>query len=367
MRTLIFTFLACFAIGIANAQTTFESKIEAVKNEIQKITAEAKAILKSEVEDINRRLENNEITEKEANELKREKAEASAEKLQARLSSLEDEIQSIIRTEVEDYDGDASSEYDQIEADIRKTVENVKTTVEEVKTTVDKMTTKKEISRKYRNERRTTTQFVFGFGLNNALLDGSLSSLDNNQLKVSNSRFYEWGFTWKTRLLTDSPLLNLKYGLSLTYNNLRPDDNLYFEKVGSQTILTEFPKTLKDEPYFRMVNWVIPVHLEFDFSKKIRKDETPIVKTQRGFRVGIGGYAGVNSRAKQILSYREDNQSVQVKTKGGYNTNSFIYGLSGYIGYKDFSIYTKYDLNTIFSDESVKMNNVSLGIRFDFN
>jgi hypothetical protein len=53
--------------------------------------------------------------------------------------------------------------------------------------------------------------------------------------------------------------------------------------------------------------------------------------------------------------------------KGDFNSSNFIYGLSAYIGYKETSLYVKYDLNPLFRDNAVKQNNVSLGVRFDFN
>lgn len=55
------------------------------------------------------------------------------------------------------------------------------------------------------------------------------------------------------------------------------------------------------------------------------------------------------------------------KQKGDYNVNNFIYGLSSYVGYKEISLYLKYDLNPIFKNNAIDENNISLGIRFDFN
>ncbi len=47
--------------------------------------------------------------------------------------------------------------------------------------------------------------------------------------------------------------------------------------------------------------------------------------------------------------------------------NDFIYGVSTYIGYKETSLYLKYDLNPMFKNNAIKQNNISLGVRFDFN
>ena len=47
-----------------------------------------------------------------------------------------------------------------------------------------------------------------------------------------------------------------------------------------------------------------------------------------------------------------------------FNTNNFVYGLSGYIGVGDFSVYAKYNLNTLFKNQDVDQRNVSLGLRW---
>ncbi|NJW55231.1 hypothetical protein HC175_20155, partial [Salinimicrobium sp. CDJ15-91] len=57
----------------------------------------------------------------------------------------------------------------------------------------------------------------------------------------------------------------------------------------------------------------------------------------------------------------------KLKLKGDYNTNEFIYGLSGYVGFGGTSLYVKYDLNPIFKDPNPELNNISVGLRFDAN
>ena len=354
MRTFIYILLGMLSWSSLEAQTGFETRIKAIKNEINAIKSEEKAQLQEEVEAINQRLESGDIAENEANILKERSAIACAGRIAARVEPLAEEIQSLIQDEIHHED-----EMESIKSDIDSALDDVKASVS--------IGGKKKKAKKFKNENQTTTQFVFAVGLNNILTDGKLSSMKDNGIKGSTSRFYEWGVTWKTRLIETSPLLNLKYGLSLTYNNLRPDDNTYYAKLGNQTQLAPFTKELSSEPYFRTTNLVVPVHLEFDFSKKIMKDDQSIIKTQKGFRIGIGGYAGINTRAKQVLEYREDGLKNEITSKGKYNTNSFVYGMSGYIGYKKLSLYTKYDLNPLFKSNPVDQNNISFGLRFDFH
>ncbi|HCW64072.1 MAG TPA: hypothetical protein DG752_05345, partial [Leeuwenhoekiella sp.] len=55
------------------------------------------------------------------------------------------------------------------------------------------------------------------------------------------------------------------------------------------------------------------------------------------------------------------------KFKQNYNTNNFIYGLSGYIAFGDTALYVKYDLNPIFKNNPVEQRNFSVGLRFDMD
>jgi hypothetical protein len=170
-----------------------------------------------------------------------------------------------------------------------------------------------------------------------------------------------------TRIQKNNNLLHAKYGLSLMYNNLRPTDNRYFVVNGNQTNL-EVSTTHFNDSRFRNVYLVVPMHLEFDFSKKTQNDDQPVFKTHQSFRIGLGGYVGGNIKSKQFLCYVDENgNDVTQKAKGDFNVNDFIYGASAYIGYKAISLYTKYDLNPLFRHNVLKQNNISLGLRFDFN
>jgi hypothetical protein len=151
------------------------------------------------------------------------------------------------------------------------------------------------------------------------------------------------------------------------YNNLRPNNDQYFIDNGSQTVLATNPIDLK-ESRFKNVHIVVPIHLELDFSGNSTKNQKHHFKTHESVRIGLGGFIGTNLKTKQILKYRDlaDNKVIE-KTKGDFNVNNFIYGLSAYIGYEETSLYIKYDLNPLFKNNLVDQNNISLGIRFDLN
>lgn len=191
-------------------------------------------------------------------------------------------------------------------------------------------------------------------------------NIDNDNFKWR-SDFYEWGVSWNTRIFKNNNLLHLKYGLSLQYNNLRPENNKMFATTeDGQTILVDSGREL-DMSRLRYVNLVVPMHLEFDLTKKQVNGERTYFPSHKSVRLGVGGYAGVNVKEKQILRYEEEDHNVKHKEKGDFNVNDFVYGVSAYLGYGEVSLYAKYDLQPVFANNAVDSNNLSLGIRFDFN
>jgi hypothetical protein len=381
----IFILLAILGANFSGfSQEKFEDQVKYIKRNIEIIKEQEKEALKAKVEEINQKLENKEISQAQADEMKKAEAEKSAKQISSRIEPFELELRELVKSEV-NKDSDAEKDEDSRATTLDDDMDENDNDEDEVKKKRGDIRNKSrrgwdidfdwkgERNKKRRGEPITTTQFVFAFGLNNIISGNDLGTLENNGIKVSNSRFYEWGWTWKTRLTPNSAFLNLKYGLSFTYNNLRPDNNQYYIKDGNKTVLAQHPFSLTDEPYFRMNNFVIPLHLEFDFSKRSKsisedkKDEKIVVRTQKGLRMGIGGYAGVNYRTKQILEFKNDGLRTDLETRGDFNTHDLIYGVSGYIGYRDFSLYTKYDLNTIFTDNTLKQQNISIGARFDFH
>lgn len=321
-------------------QETFESETKRIANKIEKITKEEKEALKQEVEAVNVQLSEGKITQEQAEKRKKELAEARAVIIEEKVTLAQNELNELVQKKV---DGKIKEDSAKVYMIRWKSYKHDKDSI--------------------RGEKRTTSQFVFAMGLNNAMTDGKLQDSD---YRFMGSHFYEWGFTYNSRLMKNHNLLHAKYGLSLMYNNLRPTDNRSFVVDGDQTNLQVNPIHLK-ESRFRNVYLVAPVHLEFDFSKPVEKDGTTYFKTHKSFRFGIGGYAGVNLKSKQILKFEEDDLKYKTTIKGDYNVNNFVYGLSSYIGYRELSLYVKYDLNPIFQNNLVKENNVSLGLRVDLN
>jgi hypothetical protein len=343
-KIIIYTaLLFVSAIGMVTAQEkkSFEKEAKEIAITIKTVTQNEKEALKKELELIEKQLESGAISKDKAELLKKEAAEKHAKNIEIKVSEEEEKLRVLIK--------DATN--NQIEFD---TINKNKMSFSFPKS--------KDSSTK--SEKRTTGQTIFALGFNNALLDGEI----NKDYKFAGSHFFEWGYTWNTRLSKENNLAHVKYGLSLQYNNFRPTrDRIFVEAPNGQTILAE-PGFNIDDARFRNVNLVFPIHFELDFSKTKEIDGKKIFRSHEGFRMGIGGYAGFNIKSKQKIWYENENgNDVLNKEKGSFNVNDTVYGLSTYIGYKQTSLYVKYDLNPIFDNATVDQNNISFGVRFDWN
>jgi hypothetical protein len=360
--------LLCTLVTQMYGQETFDERAKNISENIKKITNQEKEALKQEVEDINKLVENGTITAEKADAEKLKAAQVRAKNIEEKVAVEEAKLQELVKDAV-----DGKIYYSKEKEKWGTTIilgSNSNDSIGENHTeiSIGSMKVYKGEKDKFkRNSKRTTSQFVFAFGLNNLVTDGDTGSLEDSDYRVWGSHFYEWGVTYNTRIFKNNNLLHAKYGLSLMYNNLRPTDNRYFAKNGEQTNLEEFDLNLK-ESRFRNVSLVLPLHLEFDFTpKSVKENGDTRFRTHKSVRLGIGGYAGFNIKSKQILKFNEDDVRVKVKEKGDFNTSDFTYGLSTYIGYRATSLYLKYDLNPMFKNNTVEENNISLGLRFDFN
>lgn len=342
---LVCLFLMPFEI---DAQTTEETKqkIESLERKKEEVRATEKEALKKEVIAINKRLENGEITEYRAELLKKEAAEKHASNINNKIAIIDNSISLLKREESTDeivvFDDENEFIAFNIGDDINISVHS------------------KEKRRKY--DVRTYGELVVAFGLNNADIVGE--SLDDSPYSIGRSRFFEMGYSWKTRLLKNSNAIRLKYGFSFTSNGLRTTDNMYFVDNGETTDLELFPHPL-DKAKLRMDNFVVPVYFEFGPSRKIERENYIRYSSRGKFKVGLGGYAGVNLDTRQKLKYTENGDKQKDKIKRNYNTSNLIYGVAAYIGGGDVSAYFKYDLNTVFTEESTEQYMMSFGLRFD--
>ena len=341
--------------NITAQEEGYKKKIEALKEQKDKITKQEKNALKIEIEEINKRVERGSISSAEAETLKTEAAKKRALNIENRIAIIDNKLALLERNKDESTVNDLKSETSFIEVnwgsedDIGNRLLGIRYSNGERKRVI-----------KY--DRRTYSDLVIAIGLNNALIDGQ--SLDNSPYKIGGSRFFEMGVQWRTRVFKSTNFMRLNYGFSFQFNGLKPNGNQFFVENGNQTELQEFEFEL-NKSKLRMDNLVFPIHFEFGPSKYRETEKTIRYSLHRKFRFGIGGYGGFNIGTRQKLKYVSNGNRVKDKFKRDYNTSDLIYGLSAYAGVGGTLLYVKYDLNPIFKDAPVEQRNISLGLRFD--
>ena len=351
-----------------NQLVSFGKEVEEISLAMEYLLAREKGELKVVVDSLENAHNSNTISKEQLKELKQIEAEKTAKKIEIGLERYNFKLDSLIQNKVEMGSKEFIRKLDTING---KKVYTYSKKHNAAYFEVPALKIYSSVADKMeRKSKKTTSQFVFAMGLNNAIPEGG--NIENSDFRVWGSHFYEWGLTYNTRIFKNHNLVHAKYGFSVMYNNLRPTDNRYFVKNGDQTYLATSTFNL-EESRLRNVYLTAPFHLEFDFSpKKYSKDgTTSYFRTHESVRLGIGGYAGVRVKSKQLLHYEVDGDKEKNKQKGDFNVSDFNYGLSTYIGYRATSLYLKYDMNPMFKKNSdinqVPLNNVSFGIRWDWN
>ena len=333
------------------AQEDYQKEIEKLKQQKQEIEIQEREALKDEVESINKQLEQGSITAEEAKVLKESAAKTRALNIEDRQDIIDSRIALLERNEGDILEGD----------------ENQNIWEEGVGVTVNVGDEEMEIfdsrNKFPKYDRRTYSNFIIGFGLNNVIPEGG--SLNDSPYNAWRSRFFEIGWAWRTRVFNNSNFMRFHYGLSFTFNGLRNTDNLYYTQNDDGEIVREvFPSNLSKSK-LRTDNLIVPLHFEFGPSRKTETETRVRYSLRRQLRIGVGGYGGVNLGTRQKLKYRVDGQRIKEKSVGIFDPNQFVYGLSGWIGIGCVQFNVRYDLQTILKNTEVQEKNISFGLRFE--
>ena len=328
-----------------------EDQLEYLKAKRELLISGEKEVLKRRVVYINQKLEKGEITQEEAEKQKKEFAEKAALNIENETAIIDNQIALVNRN--------------------GKINNNVGTQVVigfgqedgAGKKIYGLSVNDGKVINKKNYDTRTISSFVMAVGFSNNLIDGS--SLGDTY-SIGRSGFTEFGWSWATRILDNSNALRFKYGFSFNFTRLAPVDEQILVDTGEQTILAPFEGDLRIAQ-FRNTQLIIPVFLELGPSKRIQKEDYVRYSTHKRFKLGLGGFAGLNIGTKQKIISTVDGDRVKENTRKNFNTNNFVYGLNGYVGVGSTSLYVKYDLNPLFKNNPVEQNILSLGIRFDFD
>lgn len=325
---------------VAWAQENPEAGIQRITNELNTLIQNKKDSLQITLTDLENREKSGAITADEAANLKKEANEAYATVLDDIIYEKVDEIWAKkyeIDEAVYGVEEDAVVEVGQIDS----------TRTNKISPFGDKIP-------KIGKEEKYKSEGLFAFGFNNMIYDHQLNTLDDSPYSLRASIFFEIGFNKSIPFKKDGTSPLFKYGLSFRYSEMKLFDNLYHEDLGDVTVLSVHPEELKKSK-LTTSQILIPLELEFNLSRK-SEDEL-----KKGFKLGIGGYAGLNYFTKEVIKFDESAELRKQENYGSFNVNPFVYGLSGFLGYNRYALYVKYDLSTFFRESDTRA--ISAGLR----
>lgn len=304
----------------------FTKKLNDISYDIDLIIKNNKDKLAQELNEIDQKVENNELTKAEADKLRNEKAEFYAKQIEEETEKQSDKIKILINNKIEDNINFSSD----MTAYQKQLIEN-----------------KSLFMVEYR------------------LLGNSSLLIDKSEYKD----YYTSGFLSsvgvgmgaKTRVGKETSRIYWKSMLDVNFHLFKINDNKTFENINNETVLVDidFPVT-NSRMNFTELNW--SNYLEYDFSKRKYDDfGNFIAKSRQSFYVGLGGFLGYSQLSRQ-LEYEVDGEKYRQTTAAKFNSNQFIYGVGAYVGYHNFSLRTTYNLNSIFKRSFSDQNifNVSL-------
>tara|TARA_R110002012_G_scaffold62168_6_gene163425 strand:+ start:64791 stop:65948 length:1158 start_codon:yes stop_codon:yes gene_type:complete len=358
----------------------YQKKIEALKVEKQRVIDAEKDALKDEVKEINIKLRKEEITESEADNLKKAAAEKRALNIENKVNILENQIALLERNE----------SFLLIPDDF---FENQKEFFREEQELLGFQYRRSDLPKR---DKRTHMNFVFALGiLNNIIEDKPILELPH---QILGSKSLELGLVWKTRVFKKSNWLRITYGISFQSNGLKTNNQLFVEdteELGFSAAIpvvvlanaNEFfgsPTGKLKKSKFRQNDLIFPVHFEFGPSSKREYGDYVRYSTRHSFKFGVGGYFGINLQTIQKIKFGDDfnpmegerapNQQRIYFESSGARRKSFV-GLSAYAGRGNGTFYIKYDLTPNFPEgnyynaegqvRSVRRNNISIGFRLE--
>ncbi|HMP28733.1 MAG TPA: hypothetical protein PKD85_03985 [Saprospiraceae bacterium] len=371
MNKIILTIILSFLLYQTNAQnTTSKRSLDSLVKEMQIITEEEKAQLMARLVMIDDKVKKGELNVNDALDIKLLETDVTNLRIKRRMAFYEQQLKDNINAQL------SGSEIDIVlpvqdyvaSADIPTETPKVEKVYGERYNNNSSKTNTTIISKEIKvyKESRYKDYVVLGFGQNSLIEDGNISNFPSTDMSIIQSRNYEFGLSWKYRVLENSSLIMLRYGVSYYRTHLTPRNNLIFQKDNNITSLVQASDEVVNHKFTN--NYVmVPVHLELDFSSKYTSKKTGNIhyRSQRGLRLGVGGYLGLLTTSRQETTIIVNNRANKSKAKGDFNVSPILFGTEAYVGVKDVSLRFRYDLSQLFSQNPNQQNVASIGLRWD--
>ncbi|MEG1022256.1 MAG: hypothetical protein RSE50_12130, partial [Myroides sp.] len=297
----------------------FTKKVNDISYDIDLIIKTNKDKLKQDLNEIDQKVESNQLTKVEADKLRNEKAEFYAKQIEEETKVQEDKIKVLINNKIED----------------------------NINFSTDMSAYQKQL---VENKSLFIVEYVFG---NSKMLFDDKSK--DNYVSTNFLSSIGVGMGAKTRIGKDESSFFWKSMLDVNFHFFKLQNDKTFENINGETVFIDLDSPIKKSKMFSSeIKW--SNYIEYDFSKHKTDDfGNKIIKSRQSFYVGVGGFIGYNQISRGLV-YDKNGEEYNERTQARFNSNPFIYGVGGYIGYQNFNIKATYNLNPVFKNSISNQN-----------
>ena len=260
---------------------------------------------------------------------------------------------------------------------INEKIENEKADVEEItKITVNSAVLGKRIFKsdtiiqkdhmKYLKRNYLDVSYAF---LNLTKEKGSINPFEeDSEMRIGKSHSFEIQLRRQRQLFGKTSGTFINYGLAYRSDTYMPKRPQVFVENNQNLMLENFTLGDLKRSKFRNIYITFPVDFQFVLNPKYvdYKGEKYLDAKQKQWKIGVGAYAGINTRSIiKVKYYREEDgkfDKYQDKTDNG--VNSFLFGGKLSLSYGGFNIFIKKDFTPIFNDKALlpNKNGIQIGI-----
>lgn len=180
--------------------------------------------------------------------------------------------------------------------------------------------------------------FTLELGLNNGL-----NAPERFDAALWGSRSFNVYYQYEIRILKSRFSIVPGIGLSLERFKFKNGAILGYDEEDSLKLLLPAETPMTGLKKTQMINNYIDVPVELRFS-------TNPSDPGRGFKVAVGGRIGYMYDSFSKLKYKEDGQTKTLKDKQDWNLTKLRYGVSGKLGFGNFTLFGYYNLTPLFEE-----------------
>lgn len=212
----------------------------------------------------------------------------------------------------------------------------------------------------------------FDFGMNNYLESGEFPDASGSLYAVRPWGSWYVGINSIHKFHIGGPFF-LDWGKGISWYNFKFDDEY------TRLVMNEdgIGFTQDQSPVEGIKSKLTVAHLNvslvpmFDFSEGLRRVQSYSVDgfnftqyNKRGFRIGVGGYAGYRIGSHTKYVFRDDRKEKE-KDRGNFFLNNWRYGVRAQVGFKALDLFFNYDLSPMYvGTVSPDLNPFSFGVTF---